>query len=746
MSSPDATAAGFASPAQHLAEELRWVRRVLARYLAVHHQPNEDSQGLYVPAREVARLLHAPPEALAPDARLDSSVDQLREDVDARLSLSHPEQLPWLDVVRAFGLDPLDAQLLVLLAAPAFDSRFARAYCFGWNDFGRKSPSVGFLVDLLAQDLPQQVELLGRLSPGSRLVAAGLVILHDSPGHDLPLRSREVHISGRVLGYILGCRRPEWEEGVHARLLPDSPDEAGLVLSAECAHELRRLEVELSQPDASPWINLWGPRGTGKRRVARQLARGLGLRLVELDLFCVWEHPERLEARLTYALREARLQGALMLLDATSGSAVGKPEGPPLAAGLRLARVLTGFGGPVLVRSFERLQWLEHLGRDLRTLHVPLPGPAERQRMWQTLSPPALGEHLDLSDLALRFALTGGDVAGVVARLRSLVPPGPALPAPAATPPPDLPGSDDDDSAAAPPVDPEHAAALDRLRRAAERECQSALGERLSGIAQRISTGFTWRDVVLPHNTRERLQEVVDFARHQRLVFDEWGFARKFPYGRGLTALFDGPPGTGKTMVATVIARELGLELYRVDLSQIVDKYVGETEKNLTRLFDAAQGVSSVILFDEADSLFTKRTEVKSSVDRYANLEVNHLLQLIERFSGVAILTTNHGEVIDSAFRRRLKFRITFPTPDATARRRLWATMFPEQVQLADDIEWQELAEAFEMSGGPIKNVALRAAVMAAAEGVEVITQDHIWDAASIEYEKMGKLLEGAYR
>ena len=634
--------------------------------------------------------------------------------MDARLRASDPERLPWLHLVDAFELDAADAQLLMLLAAQALDSRYGRAFCYAWNDFARKQPSVGFLVDLLAHDLRQQAELLERLSPSGRLAGAGLVVLHDAEGHDVPLRSRDVHISGRVLGYVLGRREPEWEEGVHARLAPLDRQEAPLVLAGECDQTLTRLVEQMSESDALPWVNLWGPAGTGKRRVARDLARRLGRRLVELDLFCIWEQPERLEARLVYALREARLQNALVLLDATSGAQVGTPDGPPLAAGVRLARVLRRFGAPVLVRSFERLRWLEHLGADLRSVHVPLPGPLERERMWSSLCPPAVAAHLDMPDLALRFALTGSDIGAVVTRLGGRAPGGE--------------GPDE------------------QIAKAAERECQSQLGERLSGIAQRISTGFGWADVVLPSDTLDRLREVLDFARHQRLVFEEWGFDRKFPYGRGLTALFDGPPGTGKTMVATVIARELGLELYRVDLSQIVDKYVGETEKNLTRLFNAASGVSSVILFDEADALFTKRTEVKSSVDRYANLEVNHLLQLIERFSGVAILTTNHGEVIDSAFRRRLKFRITFPAPDAKARRRLWQTVFPERVQLHEDVEWDELARAFEMSGGHIKNVALRAAVMAAAAGGVVVTHDHIWDASAIEYEKMGKLLEGEYR
>ena len=216
--------------------------------------------------------------------------------------------------------------------------------------------------------------------------------------------------------------------------------------------------------------------------------------------------------------------------------------------------------------------------------------------------------------------------------------------------------------------------------------------------------------------------------------------ARKVAKGLGLSALFSGPPGTGKTMVAGLIADELGLDLYQIDLSRIVSKYVGETEKNLAQLFDAAEAGHAILLFDEADSLFARRTEVKSSVDRYANLEVNYLLQRMEQFAGITILTTNNDTAIDEAFRRRLSFRVDFPMPEADERQRLWQAMVPAEAALGPDIDWSRLAHKFVMSGGYIRNAVLRAAFLAAEDG-GAITMGHLSRAAHLEYAAMGKVM-----
>ncbi|MBA3818768.1 MAG: ATP-binding protein [Deltaproteobacteria bacterium] len=265
------------------------------------------------------------------------------------------------------------------------------------------------------------------------------------------------------------------------------------------------------------------------------------------------------------------------------------------------------------------------------------------------------------------------------------------------------------------------------------------LDDRLSGLARRVTCTQSWADLVLPADQLEQIIELVARVRHRAQVLDDWGFADKVGRGVGLAVLMSGPPGTGKTMAAGLVARELGLDLYQVDLSRVVSKYIGETEKNLATVFDAAETGHAILLFDEADSLFAKRSEVKSSNDRYANLEVNYLLQRVEQFRGISLLTTNHETSIDEAFRRRIAIHVRFPIPDESYRELLWRAMLPARAEVARDIDFAGLARAFAMTGGYIKNAALRAAYRAADES-SAITHALLWRAARTEYEAMGKL------
>ena len=247
--------------------------------------------------------------------------------------------------------------------------------------------------------------------------------------------------------------------------------------------------------------------------------------------------------------------------------------------------------------------------------------------------------------------------------------------------------------------------------------------------------------LIVSPECKTALDDLIMYAKHRKELAKEWGFERSMPYGLGLSALFSGPPGTGKTYGAQAIATALKLELYRVDLSQLVSKYIGETEKHLAELFNAAEQGEVLLLFDEADSVFGKRTEVKTSVDRYANLEINYLLQRMERFTGVSILTSNFDSAIDEAFMRRIRFKVPFELPDVEARIVLWKKFLAPQIPLANDVDISYLAETFELSGGHIKEAVLRAASIAYGSAVRVVTQDLLFRSAELEYKKLGKLM-----
>jgi SpoVK/Ycf46/Vps4 family AAA+-type ATPase len=264
---------------------------------------------------------------------------------------------------------------------------------------------------------------------------------------------------------------------------------------------------------------------------------------------------------------------------------------------------------------------------------------------------------------------------------------------------------------------------------------------RLDELAQRIKPVATWDNLVLPNREHQMLKEIAAQVKQRSKVYDIWGFAVRGANGLGISTLFAGASGTGKTMAAEVLAHELRLDLYRIDLSQVVSKYIGETEKNLRKVFDAAEAGGAILLFDEADALFGKRSEVKDSHDRYANIEVSYLLQRMEAYRGLAILTTNMKSAIDIAFLRRIRFVVQFPFPDITQRTEIWRRIFPARMP-TEGLDFNKLAR-LNVAGGNIRNIALNAAFLAADED-KPVQMSHLLRSAKSEYAKLEKTLTEA--
>jgi SpoVK/Ycf46/Vps4 family AAA+-type ATPase len=271
------------------------------------------------------------------------------------------------------------------------------------------------------------------------------------------------------------------------------------------------------------------------------------------------------------------------------------------------------------------------------------------------------------------------------------------------------------------------------------RGCRAQTNQNLSKMAQKITPHYTWPDIVLPPDKLQQLKEMCNYVKYRHVVYNEWGFDRKISLGKGLNVLFSGPSGTGKTMAAEILANELNLDFYKIDLSCVVSKYIGETEKNLAGIFKEAETANAVLFFDEADALFGKRSEVKDSHDRYANIEINYLLQKMEEHEGIVILATNFRKNIDEAFTRRMHFSLEFPFPDEEYRLNIWQKMFPAETPKSPDIDYEFLAKGLEISGGSIKNIALNSAFLA-ADNSRKVDMAHIIRATKREYQKMGKL------
>ncbi|CAN5732925.1 hypothetical protein BH11MYX3_BH11MYX3_19040 [soil metagenome] len=511
------------------------------------------------------------------------------------------------------------------------------------------------------------------------LAGLGLIELTTDP--QLPQHRRAIRIHDRVLEIARGELRLAAElEGMaalHGRAI------------GSCSAELARAIT--AQPP--PALFAIGPEGAGRTTLLAHAAGEHGLGTLRITTAALARDVAKLERQLRALIREACLFEVVPLfidLDAEAGH-------PASAA---IERAVKAFHGPVLVTARETISWR---GRPVVTQVVERPDRAGREQIWRQRLTGTSAAVIDAA--ATGYALRPGSI--VAAATNALASTG------------------GDPTAVT--IQAIHAGVRARM------------GDELGTLATRIDWRQTWDDLVLPVDQFEQIIELVARVRHRSTVLETWGFGAKIGKGHGLTALFSGPPGTGKTMVAGLIASELGLDLYQVDLSKVVSKYIGETEKQLAALFDAAETGHAILLFDEADSLFGKRTEVKSSNDRYANLEVNYLLQRLETFTGIALLTTNHETAIDEAFRRRLALHVRFPLPEEEQREQLWRAMLPPTAPVNKDLDLGRLARELEMSGGYIKNAVLRAAYLAAEAGT-AISMQHLQKSARSEYEALGKI------
>lgn len=696
----------------HLEDELVFVRALLSRYLSrrVVATTDEDQAlgGLAVGPEEIQRFLAGATPARDEDQ--ETFLVELRRTIDERVASTRSAgvSLPLVDLAEAFGLSPLEAQVLLVLMAPEVEPEFERAYAYAWNDFTRKTPDVGFVLGMLSGDFRVRAEWSLVFGPTEGLVGHGLVEVDPSDGPvSRSFLARRVRLVGRVVSYILGDPTPDERLHGACRVIEARARREDIVLQTEDLDRVwSALKAELGENRSR--VSLRGLDGCGKKLLLEAALTDAGGALLCLDLAALLERPLDLERALRAGRREAILLGAALYLDCTGVELDDESQPVPRSV---IERSLGDFPGLLAFGASQRVPFFSGPRGELVDIHLPIPEPAERQILWEQGLPRRLNLEpgLDLEKVARQHPLSGGAIAAAardaVARARRRDP----------------------------------AQMVVHREDVAEAARQQLTGK-LSHLATRVTNVLSWDDLVLPEDALDGLRDLTAYARHRKKVFEQWGFGAILPYGRGLTALFHGPPGTGKTMVAGIISGELGMDLFRVDLSRIVSKYVGETEKNLARIFDEASQSHSVLLFDEADSLFSKRTQVKSATDRYANLEVNYLLQRMEDFEGVTILTTNFESGLDDAFKRRLRFRIRFPSPDEEARGALWQKMLPPQALIEDTINFEELAYDFELTGGHIKNAVLRAAFSAAQQDRGIRHED-LRAAGAQECREIGKLV-----
>ena len=611
---------------------------------------------------------------------LDEAKEQLRI---ARAALA--ERLSPLEVVcREYGVGTVGEQVLLHVVAPALWGELARLYGILANDPARTACDEHLLWQLLGDTVSRR-ELARELDVDAPLVRHGLLRAGDRPRPFQPLVANPILVK-LLGGYDVDDDEPGIDR-VDCGVTVDGVVAPGPVIE-------RALADLAAAPAGLGRVVVRGRIGSGRRTLLAALARLAGRSLALIDVASL-VRDKRLPA-LSTLLQHASLRGWLPCVDGLDTIA-----SDDAASRSILRELIRDHHGPVAVRVPHHMQ--PPLDPDHVLIELPMLSTTERAEQWRA----ALTEHglavRELDTLAARFVVGTGTIRRVTAVVSR--------------------GVERDTD------------------RAVEDAMRQHLESKLGTVATRVTRLATWSQVVLPTDIQDSIVELVARIRHRRTVFDTWGFDTLMATSRGVTALFQGGPGTGKTMVAGAIANELGLDLYRIDLSRVMSKWIGETEQNLGKVFDAAEEGQAVILFDEADSLFAKRTEVRTSVDRYANLEVNYLLQRLDSFEGVAILTTNFGTAIDQAFKRRMSVRLTFPFPDDEARERLWRVHLPEKLPIRGDLDLAGLARRYQMSGGYIRNAALRAAFLAAEEGTP-LTQHLLERAVRAEFREGGKLGE----
>ena len=631
------------------------------------------------------------------DAKHQASIAQQLTDALRReheLRNQHGSTLPIAQLSQRLALTATDESILLLAIGLEIDPVLAIAL----SALGGEEPRGGITGKLVAQVLRfTGVEAMqSGLSSAHPLCAAEILESQASAG--MPETLRSWRVGARVVGYLCGDREVD-PLLVRAGGVVAVPAE----LDLEHVAAARALVTRALESGDQLVLLLEGADGVGRRTLVAEVAARHGREVIAVDAGRLSPDRPRLVAELRALRRECWLRDAIPMIARLDTFARRDAAGDRIA---EIAAVLESPTAGIVVVSAASGAELPELERRVVRIRIESPGARARARIW-TCALDLLGYPMSPAiDAAVHgFALTPGGIYRAAANVRMLA-----------------------GKRALEPAD---------IRAGVAAEIQ----ERFSGLATRVQASQTWDDLVLSRETLDDIRAFIARSMHAHLVYDQWGFRDKLQRGLGLSALFSGPPGTGKTMVAGLIAASLGLELYMVDLSQIVSKWVGETEKQLGKIFDVAGMGHVALLFDEADALFAKRTEVKSSNDRYANLEVNYLLTRIETFTGIAILTTNLEASVDVAFRRRFAADIRFYPPERDERIRLWQALLPASAPRAGHLDLTKLADAYpDMCGGHIRNSVLRAAFLAADEQGPV-TQDRLTRAAATEYRAMGKVL-----
>jgi SpoVK/Ycf46/Vps4 family AAA+-type ATPase len=712
----------YTTSLQHVLAELTRIDLLIQMQVArarQEHTADENLQGLYIPEDEVDRLLTKPAGlprwAMEPpqtQSEAQRTLDQLTIEI-ARRKVESKERGVSLRLDRLalhFQLTTFEVDVLLIGLAPEIDLRYERLFGYLQDDVTRRRPSVDLVLNLLSPTFEAKLAARWHFTANAALFKHHLLQLFDDPAQPHPpLLNKYLKADERVVDYLFGGDEVDARLGPYVQRCTSQTAIDDLLLPVDVKRRLVRLARDHNSVGSPLIFYFQGPYGVGKQTTAEALARELGTAVLVVDgeqLINATEMSAETVIRLL--TREALLQNALLYWQDFDVLLSDDRR----AWRERLLHELAQRSGLTILAGDTTWEPLT-LARELPFVRIEFAKPTygERKQLWpRSLNGSIpIAATVDLAALASKFRFTAGQIQDATATARNL----------------------------ARWRDPVHGqVTMDDLYAASRLQSNRKLGE----LARKITPHYTWDDIVLPTDRMQQLREIVNQIKYRAKVYEEWGFDHKLAMGKGLNALFAGPSGTGKTMAADIMAGALGLDLYKIDLSTVVSKYIGETEKNLARIFVEAETSNAILFFDEADALFGKRSEVRDSHDRYANIEISYLLQRMEEYSGMVILATNLSKNLDEAFVRRMHFTVDFPFPDQKHRQRIWEKIWPAETPRDPTLDLALMARSFEVAGGNIRNIALAAAFFAADDG-EVVQMSHLVRAIQREYQKMGKVV-----
>jgi SpoVK/Ycf46/Vps4 family AAA+-type ATPase len=641
------------------------------------------------------------------------SVDRVRQLLKNHISRLQEQSAPAESVVAQsipsalkqlcsiFSLSPFERDMLLLCVGMELDPKFELLCADAQGNRERNYPTLGLALSALPNS---HWSVLASQSPLQRWQLIEI-------GNGQTLTQSPLRIDKRILCYLLD--EPSRDEQLVGIVKPmPSADNTLLPPSHQkLTEQLVGTWSHISGISTFPIVQLCGSEVTAKYSIAASACASVGFNLNVMEASVLPTNAHELNHLIQRWFREALLTNSALLLNCDE---VNQAD---TVREFAISQLIENLNSPLIVSSQERQHPRQ---RPLITFDVPHLTHSEQLAVWNfNLGNAAAELNGQVEALASQFNLSTPTIVAACLKFKGEM------------------GREEDAEKSSSTIENQESKIQTQLWDI----CRAMARPRLDDLAQRIESTASWEDLVLPEQQRQTIRDISAHVRQRAKVYEGWGFAGKGGRGLGISALFSGASGTGKTMAAEVIAQSLRLDLYRIDLSAVVSKYIGETEKNLRRIFDAAETGGAILLFDEADALFGKRTEVKDSHDRHANVEVSYLLQRMEAYQGLAILTTNLKGSLDQAFLRRIRFVIAFPFPDAKARAEIWQRIFPSRTP-TQELDVDKLGR-LNVAGGNIRNIALNAAFLAADAG-EAVMMKHILQAAKSEYLKLERSLTDA--